>query len=142
MATKNTKPTKPPGETTAPSPPTETSAIAQPDKAPPKPRNTKVTLEQRAALPSVDPDASPARTMQEQSIAPPTPERLSVTLRTEQSYEYNLDLPREVVEKFLDPNVADCFIEVPGVSYGGQRLHGVRRFLHTSYIKEIDVKGL
>jgi hypothetical protein len=79
---------------------------------------------------------------QEQSSAPPEPERLGVTLRTEQSYEYNLALPREVVEKLLNPDVPDCFIEVPAKAYGGQRLAGTRRFLHTAYIKEIDVKGM
>lgn len=114
MATKNTKPPKPPGEIAAPSSPAEASA---------------------------DINASPAKAMQEQSIAPPEPAKISVTLRTEQSYEYNLDLPRPVVEKLLNPDVPDGFIEVPAVAYGGQRLHGTRRFLHTAYIKEVDVRG-
>jgi hypothetical protein len=69
-------------------------------------------------------------------------ELLSITLRTEQSYEYHLALPRDIIEQILDPDVADGFIEVPAVAYGGQALHHVRRFLHTSYIKEIDVRGL
>jgi hypothetical protein len=80
--------------------------------------------------------------MQEQSIVSPEPVKISVTLRTDTSYEYNLDLPRPVVEKLLNPDVPDCFIEVPAKAYGGQRLAGVRRFLHTAYIKEIDVRGM
>lgn len=124
---KNTKPAQPPEHSPQP-------------KLPKEPRNAKP--EPCDAAPSAEIDVSPAKAMQEESIAPPEPALISITLRTEQSFEYNLDLPREVVEKLLDPDVADGFIEVPGRAYGGQKLHGVRRFLHTSYIKEIDVRGL
>lgn len=135
MATKNTKPTKPPVESPAPTPPASESAIAPSSHAKPVPV-------QRETSPTANPNVSPAKAMQAQSIAPPEPVRISVTLRTDTSYEYNLDLPRGVVDSLLNPDVPDCFVEVPARAYGGQPLHGTRRFLHTAYIKEIDVRGM
>ena len=140
MATKNTKPgIAPPtgsgGIKATTSPPEKPSKPVQSRaKTAPEQRDTK---EDTALV-----DVSPARAMQEQSITPPEPAKISVTLRTEQSYEYNLDLPRPVVENLLNPDVPDCFIEVPAKAYGGQPLHGTRRFLHTSYIKEVDIRGM
>ncbi len=60
----------------------------------------------------------------------------SVTLRIDNNFEYHLDLPREAVDGILDPDVDDFFLEVPCP------IGGSRRFLHTSKIKEIDVRGL
>ena len=107
----------------------------------------KSTKSTKPVQPSRSPDvpaASPAKVMQEQSeaAAPKTIAPLSITLRAESGYEYNLDLPRDVVEKLLDPDVGDGFIEVPACSSSGQRLTGARRFLHTAFVKEIDVRGL
>lgn len=59
-----------------------------------------------------------------------------MTLRTDNSFEHHLLLPRSVVEGILDPDTPDAFIEVPC------QLNGMKRFLHTSYVKEIDVRGL
>lgn len=63
-------------------------------------------------------------------------EILAVTLRTDVGFEYHLDLPRPLVESIIDPSVPDQFIEVPCA------LHSTKRFLQTSYIKELDVRGL
>lgn len=62
-------------------------------------------------------------------------ERLAVTLRTMNGYEYHLDLPRSVIAGILDPDVDDAFLEVPC------QVASTRRYIHTSNIKEIDVKG-
>lgn len=81
---------------------------------------------------------SPAKALQEQSevlLVKPV-EKLAVTLRTDVGFEYHLDLPRPVVEGLIDPDTPDAFIEVPC------QLAGMQRFLHTSYIKECDVRGL
>ena len=80
---------------------------------------------------------SPAKAMQELSEAPPHDEqKLPVTLRVENSYEYHLDLVQRVVEGILDPDTPDAFIEVPCT------VPNTKRFLHTSYVKEIDVRGM
>lgn len=71
----------------------------------------------------------------EQSKAPDEG-RLACTLRTDVGFEYHLDLAREVVEGILDPEIEDVFLEVPCP------VKGTRRYLHSSYIKEIDVRGL
>lgn len=82
---------------------------------------------------------SPAKAMQDESVAPLPPAKINVTLRTDTGYEYHLELAQEVVDGILNPDVPDAFIEVPARAIGGQALHGLRRYLHTSYIKEIDV---
>ena len=79
---------------------------------------------------------SRAEEMQALTMAPSSEDRLPVTLRARNSYEYHLDLARSVVVALLDPDVPDAFIEVPC------SVRGTRRFLHTSEIKEIDVKAL
>src|SRR3954447_4515239 len=80
---------------------------------------------------------SPAKAIQARSEAQPgSEERLPVTLRADNSYEYHLDMARSVVEGLLDPDVPDVFLEVHCP------VAGARRFLHTSYVKEIDVRGL
>ena len=72
----------------------------------------------------------------EQPGAPQAEQRLATTLRTMNGYEYHLDLARSVVEGILDPDVDDAFIEIPCP------VGGARRFLHTSNVKEVDVRGL
>lgn len=76
----------------------------------------------------------------EHGIAPPEQpkpiEKIALTLRTDVGFEYHLDLPRPLVESIIDPTMPDQFIEVPCT------LYGTTRFLHTAYIKEIDVRGL
>lgn len=110
MATKNTKPTRSSQEST---PPPGGSVIAPPSQL------------------------SPAKAMQAHSEASGgSEERLPVTLRADNSYEYHLDMARSVIEGLLDPDVPDVFLEVPCP------VNGTRRFLHTSYVKEIDVRGL
>lgn len=81
---------------------------------------------------------TPAKAMQEQSEAPPSVaiEKLAVILRTDVGYEYHLELRRDVVEALIDPDIPDIRIEVPCP------ISSMRRFLHTSYIKECDVRGL
>ena len=81
--------------------------------------------------------APSAKAIQAISKVPPRDEpRLPVTLRTDNGFEYHLDLPQSVIEGILDPDVPDVFIEVLCP------VRGVRRFLHTAFVKEIDVKGL
>ncbi len=78
-----------------------------------------------------------AKAMQEQSErTAAAEEKLAVALRAQNNYEYHLNLPRSVVEGILDPEIPDCFIEVPCP------VQNMRRFLHTSYVKEVDVRGL
>src|SRR5579859_6751603 len=79
---------------------------------------------------------SPAQTMQAEIEKPGAEAKLPVTLRGRNGFEYHLDLPRSAVEALIDPDVPDAFIEVPC------SLQSMRRFLHTSEIKEVDVKGL
>lgn len=71
-----------------------------------------------------------------QTKQPAPIEKLAVTLRTDVGFEYHLDLPRPIVEGIIDPSVPDQFIEVPCT------LNNTKRFLQTSYIKELDVRGL
>lgn len=78
----------------------------------------------------------PTKSKQEQSEARKPVEKLAATLRTDVGFEYHLELPRSVIEDLIDPETPDVRIEVPC------SLHGTRRFLHTSYIKELDVRGL
>ena len=73
-----------------------------------------------------------ARTLQ----GPESEQRLPATLRDEKSFEYHLDLARSVINAIIDPDIPDTFIEVPCP------ITNTRRFLHTSYIKEIDVRGM
>ena len=80
--------------------------------------------------------AKPMQAKSEQQKAEQTEQRLATTLRTMNGYEYHLDLARSVIEGILDPDVDDAFLEVPCP------VAGTRRFLHTSNIKEIDVRGL
>lgn len=68
--------------------------------------------------------------------APPVDEKLAATLRTDVGYEYHLELSRSVIKDLINPDTPDVRIEVPCP------LHGTRRFLHTSYIKELDVRSL
>jgi hypothetical protein len=82
---------------------------------------------------------SPAQTLQAQSqrahdphIDPP----LGVTLRNQNGYEYHMEMIKPVIEKVLDPDVPDTFIEIPC------KVAGTRRFLNTAYVVEIDVRGL
>lgn len=87
--------------------------------------------------PKAETPKSPAKAMQERTEIPPKDEtKHPVTLRVENSYEYHLDLVRSVVDGILDPDTADAFIEVPCP------VVGARRFLHTSYVKEIDIRGM
>lgn len=79
---------------------------------------------------------SAAKAMQATSSAPGDEPRLPVTLRARNGYEYHIDMARSVAEALIDPDVPDAFIEVPCP------VAGSRRFLHTSEIKEIDVRGL
>ena len=82
------------------------------------------------------PKASPAQAVQAQSAPQRDAQKLPVTLRTQVRFEYHLDLPRDVVEGLLDPDVPDVFIEVPSP------IKGSRRFLHSAFIMECDVRGL
>ena len=80
-----------------------------------------------------------AKPMQAKTETPPPAsieERLPVALRLDNTYEYHLELPRSAVESLIDPDVDDCFIEVPCA------IHRMTRYLHTSHIKEIVAKGL
>src|SRR5579859_8174675 len=63
-------------------------------------------------------------------------EILAVTIRLDNSFEYHLNIPRSVVEGILDPDVDDAFLKVPSP------LKGSRRFVHTSKVKDLDVRGL
>lgn len=63
-------------------------------------------------------------------------QRYAVTLRDDKTFEYHLDLAQSVINAILNPDVPDTFIEVHC------QVKGARRFVHTSYIKEIDVRGL
>ena len=72
----------------------------------------------------------------EQQAVQQAEQRLATTLRTMNGFEYHLDLARSVVEGILDPDTDDAFIEVPCP------VIGAKRFLHTSNVKEIDVRGL
>lgn len=83
------------------------------------------------ALPS-----SPAKAIQVVSANPGDAMKLPVTARLENGYEYHLDLVRSVIDGILDPDIADVFIEIPCA------VPNTRRFLYTSMIKEIDVRGL
>lgn len=82
----------------------------------------------------VAPELSPAKAMQLQSerIVENT---LPVTIRIDNNFEYHLNLALSVIDAILNPDVPDAFIEVPSP------VSAVRRFLHTSRIKELDVKG-
>lgn len=105
------------------SPPNEINATppAKPAKtSPPAP-----------ALPS-----SPAKTVQAISANPGEAVKLPVTARLENGFEYHLDLVRDVIDGILDPDVPDVFLEIPCP------IANTRRFLHTSMIKEVDVRGL
>lgn len=93
-------------------------------KAPPAPNEINET------------SASLAKTVQAISASPGDAVKLPVTARLENGFEYHLDLVRSVVDGILDPDVADVFIEIPC------SIPNTRRFLHTSMIKEIDVRGL
>jgi hypothetical protein len=123
MATKNTKPAQSHDE--APLSAQETSPPLQPAKGAAKPAPAK----SRAKI---------IQEHSEQAASQPmtSEERLATTLRTDVGFEYHLDLPRSVVQGIIDPDVPDAFIEVPC-----KQLH-TRRFLHTSYVKEVDVRGL
>ena len=81
---------------------------------------------------------SSARAMQAKTEAPPQrdEQQLSVTLRDDKTFEYHLVLPRSAIDAMLDPDVPDAFIEVPCV------VRNTKRFLHTSYVKEVDVRGM
>lgn len=80
--------------------------------------------------------SSPAKTVQAISAAPGDAVKLPVTARLENGFEYHLDLVRSVIDGILDPDVADVFLEIPCP------IPNTRRFLHTSMIKEVDVRGL
>jgi hypothetical protein len=86
-------------------------------------------------MPTKHPAKSENPSVEAKSVSKPV-EKLAVTLRTDVGFEYHLDLPRPLVEGIIDPAVPDQFIEVPCT------LHGTKRFLHTAYIKECDVRGL
>jgi|SRR5579875_1577054 hypothetical protein len=119
MAARNTKPAK-----AVPGTPEST------EKASPI-QNERRNVSAEAAA------TSPAKAMQATSSSPPASEpRLAVTLRARNGFEYHIDMARSVAEALIDPDVPDAFIEVPGPR------EGIRRFLHTSEIKEIDVRGL
>lgn len=66
---------------------------------------------------------------------------LSVTLRADNGYEYNILLPRSVVADIFDPETPTRFVEIPAATGAGQSIRDTKRFLNTLYIKEIDVKG-
>lgn len=72
----------------------------------------------------------------EQTATQQEEQRIATTLRTATGFEYHLDLARSVIEGILDPDIPDAFLEVPCP------VRDTRRFLHTSNIKEIDVRGL
>jgi hypothetical protein len=82
---------------------------------------------------------SPAQTLQAQSHRAPDPHidpPLGVTLRNQNGYEYHMEMTKPVIEKVLDPDVPDTFIEVPC------KVAGTKRFLSTAFVAEIDVRGL
>lgn len=93
------------------------------------PKKSKVPPEQPVST-------SPAKAIQAISVAPRDEVKLPVTLRLENGYEYHLDLVRSVIDGILDPDVPDVFIEIPCF------IANTRRFLHTSAVKEVDVRGL
>ncbi len=66
---------------------------------------------------------------------------LSATLRADNAYEYHVSLARSLLEDIMDSQTPTRFIEVTPLSAGGTVLHGMRRFLNTMYVKEIDVRG-
>jgi hypothetical protein len=107
--------------------------------AQPSEQSKKAPVIQHEPYPQSDPSLSnsPAKAMQATSSARTLDEpRLPVTLRARNGYEYHIDMARSVAEALLDPDVPDAFIEVPSP------IRDMRRFLHTSEIKEIDVRGL
>ncbi len=67
---------------------------------------------------------------------------LSVTLRADNAYEYNIELPRSIIDDIFDPTTPTRFVEVPAQSTGGQVIVGAKRYLNTAYVKEIDVRGM
>jgi hypothetical protein len=73
--------------------------------------------------------------------APPEDPTLAITLRTDNAYEYHVQLAKSLIADIMDPTTPTRFIEVAPLSASGVMLPGVRRFLNTLYIKEIDVRG-
>jgi hypothetical protein len=100
------------------------------------PRKNKASPAQPTPDEIIEASASPAKAIQAISAAPRHEAKLPVALRAENGFEYHLDLERRVIEGILDPDVPDVFIEVPSP------VKGIRRFLHTAFVKEIDVRGL
>lgn len=82
------------------------------------------------------PQPKTAKAVQAVSANPGDAVKLPVTARLENGFEYHLDLVRSVIDGILDPDVPDVFIEIPC------SIANTRRFLHTSMIKEVDVRGL
>lgn len=71
----------------------------------------------------------------QKDIQPSENERMiRITVRLDTGFEYSLVKSEAVVRGILDPDVPDCFIEVPCSVLGV-----VGRYIHTSRIKEIDV---
>ena len=78
---------------------------------------------------------SRAKKLQEDSQQKETVERdIRITIRLDSGFEYHLVRPENVVRGILDPDVPDCFIQVP---CSLQSVIG--RYIHTSRIKELDV---
>lgn len=100
------------------------------------PKKIKAPPEQSTSNEINTTPSSPARAVQAISAAPGDAVKLPVTARLENGYEYHLDLVRSVIDGILDPDVADVYLEIPCP------IANTRRFLHTSIIKEIDVRGL
>ncbi len=72
---------------------------------------------------------------------PPDDPQMAVVLRADNAYEYNVTMPQSILEDILDPETPTRFIPVLAYSASGVKLPGVRRYLNTLYIKEIDVRG-
>lgn len=97
----------------------------------PAPPNEAPATPSSPTLPS-----SPAKAVQAVSANPGDAVKLPVTARLENGFEYHLDLVHSVIDGILDPDVPDVFIEIPC------SIANTRRWLHTSMIKEVDVRGL
>ncbi len=79
--------------------------------------------------------------MQAASVIPPPPaeeRRIRVTLRRDNGYEYHQVFAESVVRALIDPERSDSFIKL---AIADAKVHQVvkHRFLHTSYIAEVDV---
>lgn len=84
-----------------------------------------------------------AKKMQQVTEKPPIAEpKIRITVWTDTSFHFPLQLPAAAVRDLLDPEVPDAFIEVP-VGTLDDSVQGSRSvkatYLHTSRIARIDV---